>query len=244
MTYFNPQYKILTPTRLLTTLITINVFMFIISLIYTGDDIVWSFHPLKTLMPDSDVLEYLGAAGKMPVLKYETWQSLIIANWLHGGLLHIIFNMLALRNIGSMVIEEFGLFRMFSIYTLSGIVGFLFSYFGNVYLTIGASSGLCGLIGALWYYGRSRGGEWGQSIHKQTSGWLLILGIIGFFFPNIDNWCHAGGFLGGILFGWLFCYSEKRKENIFDIILSISLAVLTVFLLARPIITGFISIFL
>lgn len=143
-----------------------------------------------------------------------------------------------------LVVKEFGVCRMFSIYTLTAMAGFLLSYAGNVYLTIGASSGLCGLIGAALYYGKSRGGQWGQLVYKQTSGWVFSLVVIGFLMPNINNWSHGGGLISGIFFGWLFSYTERRKESFFDLILALFFAVITLFLLARSVVTGFILIFL
>ncbi len=244
MKYLNSHYKILTPQRLLKIMIAVNVIIYIISLIYSGRNITLTLNPFYALTPSMDVLNFLGASGRLPIAKFEAWWSLVTANWLHGGLLHIIFNMMALRTVAPLVMHEFGLSRMFSIYTLSGIAGFLLSYFGNVYLTIGASSGLCGLIGASLYFGRSRGGEWGQLVFKQTRGWVVSLVLIGFLLPNINNWSHAGGLFGGILFGWIFSYSDKRKENTRDVVLALFWAGVTLFLLARSVISGFILIFL
>ena len=152
--------------------------------------------------------------------------------------------MLALRTVMPLVIKEFGVCRMFSIYTLTAAAGFLLSYAGNVFLTIGASSGLCGLIGAALYYGKSRGGQWGQLVYKQTSGWVISLVVIGFLMPNINNWSHGGGLVSGIFFGWLFSYTEHRKESILDLVLALALAGVTLFLLGRSVISGFVLIFL
>jgi rhomboid protease GluP len=132
---------------------------------------------------------------------------------------------------------------MFTIYTLSGAIGFLMSVMGNVPLTIGASSGLCGLIGALLYFGRSRGGAWGQRVYQQTSGWIFSLVLIGFLLPNINNWGHAGGLLGGIAIGWILGYVERRPENRLDRTLAVFLMGITAFLLARPVIQGFYLVF-
>jgi len=137
------------------------------------------------------------------------------------------------------VMKEFGMYRMFSIYTLTGIAGFLLSYFGNVYLTIGASSGLCGLIGATLFFGKSRGGQWGQLVYKQTIGWVVTLVLIGFLMPNINNWGHGGGLLSGIFFGWILGYNEKRMENTFDKALAIFFAVITSWLLLKSVVQGF-----
>ena len=122
---------------------------------------------------------------------------------------------------------------MFSIYTLAGAGGFMASYLGSIPLTIGASSGLCGLIGALLYYGKSRGGQWGERVLKQTSGWIISLLLIGFIIPRINNWGHGGGFVAGVVLAWALGYDEKRRENLGDRLLAIVLAGITLLLLAR-----------
>ena len=234
----------MTPALLVRAIITLNIAMFTISLIFSGKDIGLTLNPMYALTPSLKTLAFLGASGRIPISEYGSWWSLFTANWLHGGILHILFNMMALKTVAPLVIKEYGPSRMFIIYTLSGAVGFIFSYLGNVPVTIGASAGLCGLIGSLWYFGRSRGGHWGHLVYKQTSGWLVSLALIGFLLPNIDNWGHAGGLLGGIVFGWLFSYTEKRTEHVFHRVFSILLALMVISLLGRSIVTGFVLIFL
>lgn len=234
---------VFTPTRVLNTIIYTNVVLFIISLVFSGRSIHTGFNPFNALSPAMDILIFLGASGRLPIDAFQAWSSLITANWLHGSLLHIVFNMLAIKTVAPLVMAEYGMFRMFTIYTLSGAAGFLLSVMGNVPVTIGASSGLCGLIGALLYFGRSRGGPWGQRVYQQTSGWIISLALIGFLLPNINNWGHAGGLVGGIALGWILGYTDKRVEGSGDRVLAIGLMGLTALLLARPVIEGFLLIF-
>ena len=105
---------------------------------------------------------------------------------------------------------------MFSIYTLGGVIGFVVSYLAGVPFTIGASAAVCSLIGALLYYGKSRGGAYGSSVYREVSGWVISLFIFGLIFPGINNWGHGGGILGGIVVGALLGYNERRRENHFD----------------------------
>lgn len=231
------------PGRLLKAIIYANIGVFIISLAYSGTKMGLSMNPFFALTPSTEVLTFLGASGRIPIDNFQAWCSLITANWLHGSLLHILFNMLALGTVAPLVIHEYGAHRMFSIYTLAGAAGFLLSYFGNVSLTIGASSGLCGLIGALLFFGKSRGGPWGQRVYQQTSGWIISLILVGFLIPNINNWGHGGGLLGGIILGALLGYNDQRMENLFDRILSLLLLAVTFLLMVRNIIQGFMLIF-
>ena len=225
------------------TIIGINIFMFIISLLFSGKNISLTLNPLFLFSPSIKALKFLGAAGISQIGWVDTWRSLIIANWLHGSILHIIFNMMALRTVMPLVIKEFGVYRMFSIYTLTGMAGFYLSYIGHVPLTIGASCSLCGLIGAALYFGKSRGGVWGQLVYKQTTGWVLSLVVIGFLMPAINNWGHAGGLLSGIFIGWVFGYQERRNESFFDMVLALFLASLTLYLLGHSVITGLVWIY-
>lgn len=237
------SFAFFTPAFLFKSIVYTNIAMFVFCLIFSGKNIHLTVNPFEALMPSMDILNFMGASGRIPIAHYKAWWSLITANWLHGSLLHIVFNMLALRTVAPLVIHEFGRFRMFTIYTLAGAGGFLLSYLGNVFMTIGASSGICGLIGALLYFGKSRGGQWGQRVYKQTTGWIISLGIIGFLLPNINNWGHLGGLVSGIFLGWIFGYNDQRKETFLDRVLGIGFILLTVFLLILPVLQGMVLVF-
>jgi rhomboid protease GluP len=140
--------------------------------------------------------------------------------------------MIALYQIGPLVLREYGANRLIGLYTLGGIFGFLVSYFAGVRLTLGASAAVCSLIGASLYYGKSRGGAYGQAIYKQISGWVLVLFIFGFLVPGINNWGHGGGIVGGIILGYFLGYQERSRENLFHKGLAGVCVVLTVTVLA------------
>ena len=124
--------------------------------------------------------------------------------------MHIFFNMVALKQLGPFVVREYGLHRFLIIYTVSGIVGFYLSCLAGVPLTIGASASICGLIGAILYYGRSRGGVYGMAVYRQAMGWIVGLALFGFLVPGINNWGHGGGIIAGLACGSLLGYREKN----------------------------------
>jgi rhomboid protease GluP len=197
---------------LVKSIITANVLYFAISLIVgAGTGGLGGF-----LSPGQASLMLLGATGTYPIDHFGRWWTLISANYLHGGILHIIFNLMALKQIAPWASNEYGASRMFSIYTLGGIIGYVVSYLAGVPFTIGASAAVCSLIGALLYYGKSRGGAYGGSVYREVSGWVISLFIFGMIFPGINNWGHGGGIIGGIIVGALLGYNERRRENRFD----------------------------
>ncbi|HET6421052.1 MAG TPA: rhomboid family intramembrane serine protease [Geobacteraceae bacterium] len=196
---------------LVRAIITANVVFFIFSLIIGAGG--GSGNPLSLFSPSQTSLLLLGATGTIPIDMYHRTWTLLSANYLHGGILHIVFNMMALRQIAPWVVREYGPSRMFVIYTLGGVFGFWLSYVAGVPLTIGASASICGLIGSLLYYGKSRGGAYGSAVYREVSGWVIGLGLIGLLMPGINNWAHAGGIVGGVVLGMLLKYEERRPET-------------------------------
>jgi len=215
------------PADMIKLIIYVNVAFYILALLLNPRGLGLSANPLAFLAPSNHSLLLLGATGTLPIDRLHGWWTLLAASYLHGGLLHIIFNMLALRQLGIFVLNEYGLYRFFTIYTLTGIAGFYLSYLAGVPLTIGASASVCGLIGATLYYGKSRGGIYGEVIYRQVMGWVVGLMLFGFMIPGINNWGHGGGIASGILLGFLLGYREKRRENQIHRVLAISCIVLT-----------------
>lgn len=201
------------PARFIKGIIFVNVGMFVLAILLSFQGLRLSMNPLTFLSPDNRSLLLLGATGAVPIDNLHRWWSLLSANYLHGGILHILFNMMAFRQIAGLIVREYGLHRMFSIYTLGGIIGFWVSYMAQTQFTIGSSAAICSLIGAALYYGKSRGGVYGQAIYRQIGGWTLMIFLFGFTIPGIDNWGHGGGIAAGILLGLVFGYHERKKET-------------------------------
>jgi len=199
--------------RLIRAIITVSVAMYILSLLVSRHGVQLTLNPLHALAPDYQGLIRLGATGTIPIDRFNRWWTLVSATYLHGGILHIAFNMLAFRQIAPLVNREYGSHRMLAIYTLSGCGGFLVSYAAGIHLTIGASAAVCGLIGAALYYGKSRGGIYGQAIYRQVSGWVLGIILFGVIVPGINNWAHGGGIAAGIGLGVVLGYREQREET-------------------------------
>lgn len=205
--------SLLGENRIFKSLMWINIAMFVVSILLSPRTISLNLNPLSFLAPDNLSLLRLGATGTIPIDRLGRWWSLVSANYLHGGILHIFFNLMALNQIAPLVQREFGRYRFVIIYTLGGIGGFYVSYLAGVSFTIGASAALCALLGAAIYYGKSRGGTYGHAIYRQIGGWALAILAFGLLVPGINNWGHGGGFVAGALLGMVLGYHEKRPES-------------------------------
>ncbi|RMF66554.1 MAG: rhomboid family intramembrane serine protease [Calditrichaeota bacterium] len=188
---------------------------------------------LGFLAPSMPSLNALGMTGSFAMARGQWW-TLITAIYLHGGLLHILFNVLWIRQLGPAVEEFYGVSRAFLIFTISGALGFLVSNYWGIPFTIGASGSIFGLLGALVYYGKKRGGTFGMAIYRQTAQWAIVVFILGFLMPGINNFAHAGGFIGGYLSAGLLGFSEVKKETHTHHLMALAAIALTVlsFLLA------------
>lgn len=209
-----------------------NIGIFLFSLLLNPTDMDYSFHPFQFLSPSNSSLLLVGATGTIPIDGFHRWWTIFTASFVHGGILHILFNMVALWQLSPFVLHEYGMNRFTAIYLLSGVGGFLLSYVIGIPFTLGASASVCGLIGAILYYGKSRGGFYGQMIYSQAMGWIVGLILFGLLLPGINNWAHGGGIITGVITGFLLGYDERKRENLLHKTISIVLTLATALCLA------------
>src|SRR3954470_23167000 len=185
--------------------IGVSAVLYVVSLLGSGRSLQVAGGGFNILAPGAYTLLAFGASGSTPVFSLGAWWTVLSATWLHGSLLHIVFNMMWVRDIGPSTADVIGPARTVIIYVVSGVCGFLLSSLAGQYLpplpllhgarlTVGASASIFGLLGALVHYGRQSGSS---LIHGQAKQWALILFIYGLIMPGIDNFAHAGGFIGG-----------------------------------------------
>jgi rhomboid protease GluP len=163
------------------------------------------------LAPSQSALYLLGMTGAVP-WAYGRWWTLLTAMYLHGNLLHILFNLLWVRQLAPEVEACYGRTRLIVIFTAAGVLGFVVSNAAGVTWTVGASGAVFGLLGAMVRYGQSRGGVFGVAVLRQYGQWALVLFVMGFLMPAVNNLAHAGGFAGGYLAALLLGHAEHRPE--------------------------------
>jgi len=201
-----------------------TIIMYVLSLVLSRDGTSIG------LTPSSGALMILGASGAVPVFQYGWWWTVLTAGWLHGGVLHIFFNVLWIRQLGPGIANLYGAGRMVIIYTIAGIAGFALSsvmglfgipFFGAP-LTVGASASIFGFLGALVHYGRRTGSTQARQMGLQ---YALFMGIMGFVLSGVDNAAHLGGFAGGYLASLVL--DPLKKERVDHTLIAIGCLVLT-----------------
>ncbi|KAI4341834.1 hypothetical protein MLD38_026512 [Melastoma candidum] len=169
----------------------------------------FSFQPFKEnplLGPSSTTLLKMGALEVSKVEdKHHVW-LLITCIWLHGGVFHLLANMLSLLAVGIRLEQEFGFVRIGLLYIISGVGGSLLSaLFLQSSISVGASGAVFGLLGGML---SELIINWTIYVNKiATLVTLLAIILINLavgIFPHVDNFAHIGGFITGFLLGFVF----------------------------------------
>ena len=140
---------------------------------------------------------------------WRLWSSL----FLHGGLLHLLFNLLVLANIGILLEPWLGHVRFTLLYVLAGGIASFTSLSMNInVVSVGASGAVFGLYGfflALLLFNRL-GPAARQRYLGGTAVFIGINLVLGFTVPVVDNAAHLGGLMAGFVFG-LWPTSPRRR---------------------------------
>ena len=136
------------------------------------------------------------------------WWRLLAYIFLHGGVMHIAFNMWCLWDLGALCESLYGPWTYAGVYLITGVAGGLASVAWNPrVLSVGASGAIFGLAGALiasFYLGEFSMPRAG--LKPILTSLLVFAGFNLFFgslFPGIDNACHIGGLVSGLILGAL-----------------------------------------
>jgi rhomboid protease GluP len=135
------------------------------------------------------------------------WWRLASAAFLHGSLLHLAVNMLALYDVGRLCERLYGTRRYLVLYVLSGLLGSAVSLWWNpVVNSVGASGAVFGVLGATFVFmlDKKNGVPVGvMSAHAASMGVFIAYGLYsGLSKTGIDNAAHLGGLASGMVLGW------------------------------------------
>lgn len=188
---FKPKKPIVT-----IVLIAINVVIFMIGLMLNiSDSLAYAFGDYR------------------PLVLVGQYYRLITSMFLHSDIFHLGFNMYALYILGSQAESFFGKTKFTIIYFLSGIAGSLLSILLNVdTLSIGASGAIFGILGALLYFGYNFRVYLGNTLVREILPVIFINLMLGFVYPNIDNYGHIGGLIGGLVTAMALGFTTRSNK--------------------------------
>jgi len=181
-----------------------NIAVFLAMMLASGDPLAYA-DPLRGF---SGRVSGAFGANYGPYTLSGDWWRLITYMFVHGNLMHIGFNMWCLWDLGALCESLYGRWTYAAVYLLTGIAGGLTRLAWNPFVpSVGASGAIFGLAGALiasFYLG-----EFAQpriALKPILTSLLVFAGfnlVVGNFFSEIDNACHVGGLVSGLILGAL-----------------------------------------
>lgn len=151
---------------------------------------------------DINVLIFLGAKVNELIDRGQYFR-LISCMFLHGGIMHVALNMYSLYALGPFVERVYGKLRYIVLYFISGIVSSMFSYWFSTDISVGASGAIFGLLGAALVFAIKMKDRIKKDFIINILSVIGINLIIGFSIPNVDNFGHLGGLVGGMISSFL-----------------------------------------
>ncbi len=229
-----------------------RIFIWLNIVVFLGE-VVLSRRTAEPIFPgfSSHTLLAFGANYALATFREQRSEALVAACFVHGSLLHMVFNMFALRNVGPLVEEPAGSARTAPLYLASGIGGSLASALYGLAMneepriSVGASGAIFGLIGAAVVVGwRTEGfrGELTQTMLRWLGFFLGFGLVIGFSIGGLDNAAHVGGAATGIVTALIWRpnapYSPRARQWIYSATAAVLVATAIV-VLARTLVSPY-----
>lgn len=183
----------------------ITMIIMLVCIIYFGI----MFFRLKGDLSAANLVSY--GATQRDLVKSGEWYRLFTCIFVHGSILHLVFNMYALKIIGEQLESYIGKIRFILIFIISGLTGSLFSSIFSKYVSVGASGAIFGLLGAMLYFTYHYRLVLGNNFKTQILPIVILNLALGFFLTGIDVFAHIGGLVGG--FFALMALGVPGKKN-------------------------------
>jgi rhomboid protease GluP len=170
--------------------------------------LVWLLNVASGISPIAPrAIELLAWGGNhLPLTIEQPWR-LVAATFLHGGIIHLGFNMWVLWDSGRVAERFYGSGQMLLVYVVAGLAGSMASLFfaARTGVSVGASGAIFGIVGCLLAALFTKAHKLPPGlVTGMRASMLLFVGYalaMGFMAGFIDNAAHIGGLASGFLMG-------------------------------------------
>lgn len=149
------------------------------------------------------------------VVDNKEWYRLFTYTFAHAGLFHLLGNMISLAYIGKVLEKHIGFGKVLVLYLISTFYGAIASLTfasSTDRITVGASGAICGLTGALLVEQIFMKIKYNYSEVAKVLCVIMVTCFTGFLNNNIDNGCHIGGVIGGMIFMTIFILCDEVEN--------------------------------
>ena len=179
--------------------------------------VVFLFLSLQGDTTDGRFMLEHGAAYAPYIMRGEYYR-LFTSMFLHFGLTHLLYNMVCLLSLGDLLEKIVGPVRYLAIYLLGGMAGSLLSLLRGLHsvfipVCAGASGAIFAVIGALLSIVLRLRNEQSRAMSKRLALMAVLMIAQGFMENGTDNAAHIGGFIGGLVLGFILWRRPRRARR-------------------------------
>lgn len=189
----------------MTTLLTLLIVGVYLRVAFSGD-------------PEASIAGFSGqtllrfGADFAPALRAGEWWRLGTSVFLHAGIMHVAFNLIALNQIGPAMEKVFGRDRFLLYFVLMGVFASFASSFFLKGVGIGASGAILGLIGLGVGWAQRQGTTLARQFRNHLLQWFAYTMLFGLV-ANVDNVAHFAGFAAGGLLGYFTPVASQSRHQ-------------------------------
>jgi GlpG protein len=156
--------------------------------------------------------DYLVWDGGLPEIRHGQVWRLFTPMFIHFGILHIFFNMLWLKDLGSMIEARKGWGTLLVLVLIIAAASNVAQYLGGGPTFGGMSGVVYGLFGYIWMQGRFNPSA-NLSLDPQTVMMMIVWFVLcmAHVIPNVANLAHGAGLAVGLAWGYVAAYLARRR---------------------------------
>jgi rhomboid protease GluP len=157
----------------------------------------------------------LGASVPALTLDSQIWRA-VTYTMVHGGLMHIAFNSIALVQVGPLVEMRFGKARFLAAWVFGAVGGALLADMispSQMRPLVGASGAIFALIGMAGVQGHREGTAAGRQIRNTMIFWAVMTTVLGAGMGGISHAGHFGGLILGVIIAVLLPPADQASAR-------------------------------
>ena len=201
-----PQRNSLREAPLTAVLILMSIFVAILSKMGSDTTVIQSFFISKYEATNG----YAWWQALVEIQQGEVWR-IFTPIFIHFGILHILFNMMWLRDLGGMIEVRLGSLRLALMIAVIAGLSNIAQYAVSGPLFGGMSGIVYGLLGYVWMKGKFDP-DAGMRLHKQTVTMMIVWFFLCLFgiIPNVANAVHGVGLAIGMGWGYVSALTSRK----------------------------------
>lgn len=174
----------------------------------------WKVYIVNFLVGCQGVIGDIGTMSYAKVFGEGEWWRLIIHMYLHAGIWHVLFNVLALLYAGKVVEKKIGIWSYLILYHVIAVVNaILMSLIFRDSVSVGASASIFGMIGIVCVLNRKKDAVCTENLKRGEITYIVFFALLSLLLGLESFVTHAVAFVFGVIVGVVIVVLQKREKK-------------------------------